>query len=424
VKAIAMGLVDKIVSKALGRTVFPGEIVVVNVDALYAHDGTAHLVVEAIDRELETTTQLKLRDSAHFFIDHAAPAPHIAVASVHKLMREFSAKYNVRLFEAGWGICHQVVVEEGLVRPGMIVIATDSHAPTIGAFGVYATGVGSTDAAIALVYGETWLRVPETHLVRLTGHAPEGVTSKDIALYVLGEVKSDGMLGKVVEYRGDFLKHLSMDSRMTLTNMSTEMGAESAIMPVDEVTREWLASNGYGVFREVEWNDPGEFGDELVVEVNRLEPLVAEPPDVDNVKAVTELEGIEVDQVFVGSCTNGRLEDIKVVASMLKGKKVRVRCIVIPASRKVYLESIRRGYAEILLRAGCIIGPPTCGPCVGAHMGILAEGEVAVSTSNRNFPGRMGHKDSKVYLASPAVAAATAIEGKIADPRKHIHPGC
>lgn len=416
---IAVGLADKILSKVLGRTAFPGEIVVVSLDALYMHDGTAHLVIETIYKELETTAQLKLKESAHIFIDHAAPAPHIAAASVHKLMRKFSAKYHLRLFEAGWGISHQVVVEEGLVKPGMVVIATDSHTPTIGALGIYAVGVGSTDAAIALVYGKTWLRVPETHLVTLTGRAPKGVTSKDIALYVLSEVKSDGMLGKAVEYRGDFLKCLSIDSRMTLTNMSTEMGAESAIMPVDEVTRKWLDSNGYGVFREVEWDDPGECIDELVVEVDKLEPLVAAPPDVDNVKAVSELEGVEVDQVFIGSCTNGRLEDIEIVASMLKGKKVRTRCIVIPASRKVYLESVRRGYAEILLQAGCIIGPPTCGPCVGAHMGMLAEEEVAVSTSNRNFPGRMGHKNSKVYLVSPVVAAAAAVEGKIADPRKY-----
>lgn len=420
-----MGLVDKIASKALGREVSPGEVIVVSLDAVYAHDGTTHLVVEALEKEFKWSGPLKASDRAYLFIDHAAPAPHVPAASVHKLMREFSRKYGLKLYEAGSGICHQVVVEEGIVRPGMVVIASDSHTPTVGAVGAYATGVGSTDIAVALLYGETWLRVPETHVVNLLGRPGAGVMGKDIVLHVIGEVKSDGMLGKAVEYRGEALRYLSMDSRMTLTNMATEMGAESAIMPVDEVTRKWLSENGYAVHREVDWDKPGEYVDELVVEVDKLDPLVAAPPDVDNVKSIIEVEGVEVDQVFIGSCTNGRLEDIEVAARILRGKRVKngVRCIVTPASRRVYLEAVKRGYVEALLQAGCVVGPPTCGPCVGAHMGLLAEGEVAVSTSNRNFPGRMGHKNSSVYLASPAVAAASALEGKIVDPRKYLRGG-
>jgi len=416
-----MGLIERIVSKAIGKNVSAGEIVVVNIDAVYAQDGTAPLVIDVVEKELELRKKIAA-ERAYFFIDHSSPAPHVAAATVHKEMRRFAKEYGVKLFDVGYGISHQVVVEDGLVRPGMIVVGADSHTPTIGAIGVYATGVGSTDAAIAMMFGVLWLKIPETVKVTLTGSLPKGVMSKDIALNIIGSVKTDGMLGKAVEFRGDTLKELSIDSRMTLTNMCTEMSAESAIIPVDNVTRNWLAERGYNVYREVDWEKEDGYVDEIVVEVSKLEPLVAAPPDVDNVKSVAEVDGVEVDQVFIGSCTNGRLEDIEIAARILHGRRVKegVRCIVSPASRKVYLEALRRGYIDVLANAGCIIAPPTCGPCVGAHMGLLAAGEVAVATTNRNFPGRMGHRDSKVYLSSPAVAAATAIEGKIADPRKYL----
>jgi 3-isopropylmalate/(R)-2-methylmalate dehydratase large subunit len=415
-----MPLVNAILSKALGRDVTPGEIVVVGVDAVYAHDGTAPLIIDVFEKELETSAPA-LSARTYFFIDHAAPAPHVAAATVHARMREFAESKGVKLFDVGSGISHQVVVEEGVVQPGMVVLGADSHTPTIGALGVYGVGVGSTDAAVAALYGSTWLRVPETVRVVLTGRLPKGVMSKDIALYILGEVKSDGMLGRAVEYRGDGLRELGIDARMTLTNMSTEMGAETAIIPVDGVTRAWLAERGFSVYREVDWGREEGYVDELVVEVDRLEPLVAAPPDVDNVKSVREVD-VEVDQVFIGSCTNGRLEDIEAAARILKGRRVKrgVRCIVAPASRRVLMEALRRGLAEALVEAGCVLAPPTCGPCIGAHMGVLAAGEAAVSTSNRNFTGRMGHKDSKVYLASPAVAAASALEGRIADPRSYL----
>lgn len=419
--ACVLALIDRIVSKALNKTVSPGDIVIVDIDAVYAQDGTAPLVIDAVEKELELKRKVAV-ERAFFFIDHSAPAPHVAAATVHKEMRRFAKEYGVRLFDVGYGISHQVVVEEGLVRPGMIVVGADSHTPTIGAIGVYATGVGSTDAAIAMMFGKLWLRVPETVKVMLCGSLARGVMSKDIALFILGEVKSDGMLGKAVEFRGEALKKLSIDSRMTLTNMCTEMSAESAIIPVDEVTRKWLTERGYNVFRGVEWDKEEGYVDELPIEVSKLEPLVAAPPDVDNVKSVNEISSIEVDQVFIGSCTNGRLEDIEVAARILHNRRVKegVRCIVAPASRKVYREALKRGYIDTLVEAGCVIAPPTCGPCVGAHMGLLASGEVAVATTNRNFPGRMGHRESKVYLASPAVATASAIEGRIADPRKYL----
>ncbi|MEM1736806.1 MAG: aconitase/3-isopropylmalate dehydratase large subunit family protein, partial [Ignisphaera sp.] len=309
------------------------------------------------------------------------------------------------------------------VRPGMIVMGADSHTPTVGALGLFALGVGSTDAAIAIAYGKQWVRVPPTMKIVLLGVPQIGVMSKDIILSIIGEFGTDGMIGKAVEFHGDTLRHLSMDARLTLTNMCTEMSAESAVIPVDDVTNAWLKERNFTHYRFIDY-DPkrSNFIDEAVFEVDKIEPVVAAPPDVDNVVTVNEVSNVEIDQVFVGSCTNGRLEDMEIVARILNKRKVHrnVRCIVSPASRRVYIEALKRGYIDIIVEAGCVIAPPTCGPCVGAHMGILGEDEIAVSTTNRNFPGRMGHKNSKVYLSSPAVAAASAIEGKIADPRKYL----
>jgi 3-isopropylmalate/(R)-2-methylmalate dehydratase large subunit len=417
-----MGLIDTLLSRVIGKEVSPGDIVIIDVDTVYAHDGTAPLVIEVLEKELGVK-KLYAADKTYFFIDHSAPAPHVSAAHVHREMRRFASKYAIRLFDVGYGICHQVVVEEGIVRPGMVVMGADSHTPTIGALALYSLGVGSTDAAIAIAYGKQWVRVPPTVNIVLSGIPPRGVTSKDIILNIIGELGTDGMLGKAVEFNGDTLKHLSVDSRLTLTNMCTEMGAESAVIPLDEITLKWLEGKGVTPYRYVDYDyKKSEFVEEIVFEVDKMGPVVAAPPDVDNVVGVEEVEKVEVDQVFIGSCTNGRLEDIELAAKILRNRKVhpRVRCIVAPASRRVYVEALRKGYVDILLEAGCIVAPPTCGPCVGAHMGLLAEGEVAVSTSNRNFPGRMGHKNSKVYLASPAVAAASAVEGRIADPRRYL----
>jgi 3-isopropylmalate/(R)-2-methylmalate dehydratase large subunit len=417
-----LGLIDILLSKAVGKEVSPGDIVIVDLDAIYAHDGTAPLVIEVLEKELGIE-KLYAVNKAYFFIDHSAPAPHTAAAQVHREMRRFASRYSIHLFDVGYGICHQVVVEEGIVRPGMVVMGADSHTPTIGALALYSIGVGSTDAAIAIAYGKQWVRVPPTVKITLSGVPPRGIMSKDIILSIIGELGTDGMLGKAAEFHGDTLKHLSMDSRLTLTNMCTEMSAESAIIPLDSIAMQWLESKGIAPYRYVDY-DPKrtEFVDEIIFEVEKIEPVVAAPPDVDNVVSIGEVGNTEVDQVFIGSCTNGRLEDIEIATRILKSRRVhpRVRCIVAPASRNVYREAQRRGYIDTLLEAGCTVAPPTCGPCVGAHMGLLAEGEVAVSTSNRNFPGRMGHKNSKVYLASPAVAAASAIEGRIADPRKYL----
>jgi len=417
-----LGYTEALLSKIVGRSVVAGDIVVVEPDVIYMHDGTAQLIIEVVEKELKAE-KLAAAGRAYMFVDHAAPAPHVAAATVHKAMRAFSRRFGIRLYDVGWGISHQVVVDEGIVRPGMAVIATDSHTPTIGALGLYALGVGSTDAAVALVYGKTWVRVPESYKIELRGRPATAVTSKDVALHLLSLVKADGLLGKSAEFYGDGLHWFSVDQRLTLTNMCTEMGAETAVIPPDEVTLKWLEQRGIEAVRRVNYAPKaGDFTDEIVVELNKLEPLIAVPPDVDNVRSVSEVEGVEVDQVFIGSCTNGRLEDLRLAAAVLKGRRVRegTRCIVAPASKRVFEDALREGIIEVLISAGCTVAPPTCGPCVGAHMGILASGEVAVSTTNRNFPGRMGHKDSKVFLASPLTAAAAAVEGRISDPRKYI----
>jgi len=418
---MGLTLTEKILSHAVGRTVNPGEIIVTEVDLVYAHDGTAPLAIQVLSNELRF---IKVFDPGKvvFVIDHAAPSPSINVSKVHKLMRDFSYSFRVKLYDVGNGICHQLIPEEGLVKPGMIIVGADSHTVTLGAFAAFAIGVGSTDAAIAIAYGKIWLKIPEIVKIAIEGNLPRGVYSKDIILYMLKTIKSDGMTYKSVEFHGKTLQKLSMDARMTLTNMCTEIGAKAALIPVDAVTKQWFEERGIYNIKELRPDTNAEYSDELLFDISNLEPQIALPPNVDNVKSISEVEGLEIDQVFIGSCTNGRYEDLLVVAKILNKHKVnpRVRCIIIPASRNIYLKALRHDIIEKLLQAGCVIGPPTCGPCIGAHMGLLAEDEIAISTSNRNFIGRMGHKRSKVYLASPATAAASAIEGKITDPRKYI----
>jgi len=411
-------LTEKLFEAKLGRAPETGEIVVVSVDLVYAHDGTFTL---ALDVMKETPLLGRVFDPKRvaLFIDHAAPAPTVAAALVHSVMRRFAKEHGVRLFDVGAGISHQVVADEGLIKPGMFVVGADSHTVTGGAFAAFATGVGSTDAAIAMATGKLWMRVPEQVRLKLSGEAPGYIMGKDIVLTIIGMVRSDGMIYKAVEFQGEGLKNISIDSRMTISNMAVEMGAKVGLFPSDAVTREWYRAN-HGI--EVPLLEPdtrAEYDEELELELPRLEPVVAAPPNVDNVKPVREVEGIEVDQVFIGSCTNGRYEDYVAAARILKGRKVKegVRCIAVPASRKVYERLLRNGIIDILVEAGCFVAFGTCGPCIGAHLGLLGESEVAVSTTNRNFTGRMGHKESKVYLASPATAAAAAVTGRITDPR-------
>lgn len=396
---------EKILAKASGKKkVEPGEFVVANVDFVFAHDGTAPLMIDVIEEF--GVKSLKMINKSALFIDHAAPSPSVQSSILHKKMREFASRFGIKLFEAGEGVCHQVVIDNQLIKAGHVVTGADSHTTIHGSVGAFAVGVGSTDAAFALTSGKLWFKVPESMKITLKGSLGKAVSSKDIALALLREIGTDGATYMAMEYHDELEPRLSLSSRATISNLSAEMGAKAGIFPQEPFTPD---INAHYV-REIE------------LECSVLEPLVAKPPLPANVVPVSEVEGLEVDEVFIGSCTNGRLEDLETAARILKGKKVKegVRCIVIPASRKVYLDALEKGIIEDLVKAGCIIGPPTCGPCVGAHMGLLAPGEVALSTANRNFTGRMGDPNAKIYLASPATAAASALEGRITDPRKHF----
>lgn len=413
-------MTEKILAKRLGRVPSPGEHIVAPVDYVYMHDGTFPLALRVLN-EAGLVDQVD-PSRLVLFIDHAAPAPSVAAALVHQEMRRFAAKHGVRLYDVGRGISHQVMVEEGYAKPWRIILGADSHTVTLGAVGAFATGVGSTDAAIAAASGRIWLRVPEQVRVRISGYElPPGVMGKDVALGLIHELGANGAIYKALEFQGE-LSALSLSSRLTISNMVVEAGAKLGLFPVDSLAAKSLLEE-YGVDAPRLYPDPGaEYSDELELELHGLEPLVAAPPRVDNVKPVTEVEGVEVDQVFIGSCTNGRYEDFLAAARILRGRRVRegVRCIAVPASRPIFQRLVASGVIEVLTGAGCVVTYGTCGPCLGAHFGLLGEDEVVVSTSNRNFVGRMGHPSSRIYLASPVTAAAAAVAGKVTDPREYM----
>jgi homoaconitate hydratase family protein len=409
---------EKVFSRASGKDAYSGDLVIAGVDGAMAHDGTALLAIEAFKemdgKELWNPSRVAL------VIDHVSPSATEAFSGVHKAMREFAFKHGANFYEVGSGVCHQLMIESGLAYPGGLVVGSDSHTCTYGAIGAFATGIGSTEMAAVFLSGKLWFRVPETMKIVIEGELPSMVFPKDVILKIVGTVKADGATYKAIEFQGSPVRAMDVEGRLTLSNMAVEMGAKTGIIEPDAKTLRHLASLGHKPHEGFKSDGDAEYSEELNFEVSNLEPQVACPHTVDNVKSVTDVEGIEVNQVFLGSCTNGRLYDLRIAAEILKGKRVKrgVRMIVAPASRRVYLQALREGLVEAFLDAGCAVCNPGCGPCAGAHQGILASGDVCVSTSNRNFRGRMGSKDAEVYLASPATAAVTAVEGKITDPRR------
>ncbi|MGC9514197.1 3-isopropylmalate dehydratase large subunit [Methanocrinis sp.] len=406
---------EKIFSRASGHRAEAGEIVEAEVDRAMSHDGTSVLAIKAF-REMGSK---RVWDPERIVVpfDHIVPANNSTAADLQREVRLWVRDQGiVHFYEGGRGICHQVFPEEGFALPGTLVVGADSHSCTYGAFGAFGTGVGATDMAEIYSRGRLWFKVPETVGVRVSGKLGEGVLAKDLTLMLVGAIGADGATYKALEYVGETIEALSISGRMTLCNMGVEMGAKAAIVPPDEVTENFLRGRARKPGQPV-LSDPDSYDSEMEFDVSELEPMVAAPFRVDNVRPVSEFAGTEVDQVFIGTCTNGRYEDLEVAARILKGREVKMRTLVIPASREVLLQAISTGVIETLAKAGAMIGTPGCGPCLGAHMGVLAEGEVCLSTANRNFPGRMG-KGGLVYLASPATAAATAIEGKIRDPRE------
>lgn len=411
---MGMTLVEKILARAANlKRVSPGDIIIVNVDIAMSHDTTTPLAIKPF---FEIPDSVFDKNKIVICFDHVVPPANINAAILHKKIRDFIKKLglvNVHME----GVCHQILAEKYVI-PGYVVIGADSHTCTHGALGAFATGVGSTDIATVYALGKIWLRVPESFKINIEGRLKKGVCAKDVILYIIGEMGADGAVYKSIEFSGRVVKDFSISSRLTLTNMVIEMGAMNGIIEADEKTFEYTGGRGipFKSDKDAEYEEVFNF------DVSNLEPQVACPHNVDNVTDISEVEGIEIDQAFIGTCTNGRVEDIEIAARILDGRRVKsnVRLIVTPASNRVYMECLRRGYIQKLLEAGAIVTNPGCGACLGRHQGVLAPGEVCVSTSNRNFMGRMGSPEAKIYLASPAVAAASAVEGRIADPRRYL----
>ncbi len=409
---------EKIISEHAGRELKAGDISVVDVDLVMSQDGTGPLAVNQIKKM--GFDSVKNPERSIFFIDHAAPSPRRELSNSHLLLRDFSKRTGAILSDVGRGICHQILVED-YVCPGDIVIGGDSHTCTSGALGAFATGMGSTDIAVGYTLAKTWLKVPDTIKVNFNGILNEGVYAKDIIIYLISKITSDGATYRAIEFGGQVSERMDMDGRFTISNMAVEAGAKTGIFKSDDITRKYLEERGRGnCFKSIYADNDALYEKVIDIDCRIIEPMVSQPHTVDNAIPVIELEKVIVDQVFIGTCTNGRLSDLRIAADILKGKKVAegVRLLVVPASKEIYIEAIREGLIEIFIESGAAIQNPGCGPCVGIHQGILADGEVCLSTQNRNFKGRMGNPDAFIYLSSPATAAWSAVKGYISDPRE------
>ena len=408
-------LVEKIISNHAGKAVKAGELVIANVDVCAVQDGTGPLTVQ----EFKKLGKDKLYNPERtiLFIDHASPSPKKELSNMHTILRDFSKEYGAVLSEVGSGVCHQRLVET-FVNPTEILVGADSHTCTSGALGAFATGMGSTDVAVAMALGKTWLKVPQTFKIVVNGKFQEGICSKDLMLHLIGMIGADGATYKALEFSGETIENMCMSERFTLANMAVEAGAKCGLFVPDEKTKEFLASRGReDKFKEIKPDEDAIY--ERIIEINAedIEHTVSCPHTVDNTKLATELNDVKVHQVYVGTCTNGRIEDMRTVANILKGKKVHsdVRMLICPASKDVYKQALQEGLLEIFIDSNATILPPGCGPCVGIHAGILADDEVCLTTQNRNFQGRLGNTKGYIYLSSPYVAAYSAINGYISN---------
>ena len=415
-----MNITEKILAKASGKkAVHPGEIVDANVDMVMVHDLTGPLAVEAFKKI--GVQKVWNNKKIVVILDHQVPAESVKAAELHKTMRQFAKDQNLQIYDVGkGGICHQVMPEKGHVTPGSVIVGADSHTCTYGAFGAFATGIGSTEAAAVFATGKIWFKVPPTIKVNVKGNFKKFVTSKDLILTIIGNMGVDGAIYKSTEFTGPTIKKMGIAGRMTLCNMAVEMGAKNGIIEPDETTSKFLEGRVKSLpdFKTLQSDKDAVYERTVEFDVSKMVPQVACPSSVDNVKAVSEVGNIPIEQAFIGSCTNGRIEDLRLAAEVLKGKRVKdgVRALVIPASQEVYRQALNEGLLEIFTDAGAIVCGSACGPCLGGHIGLLAAGESCISTSNRNFIGRMGSTQASVYLASPATVAASAVAGKLTDP--------
>ena len=411
---------EKILSEHSGRDAKADDFVISKVDLCLLQDGTGPLAV----RQLELLGIKKVVNPSGIavFLDHAAPCPRKELANDHITLRNFAKKTGCYLFEVGEGVCHQLM-SELFTSPGDVLIGADSHTCTGGALGAFATGMGSTDVAVAMGLGKTWLRIPRTFRILVNGKFPAGVYAKDFMLYLIGTLGAEGATYRALEFTGEAMEALPMSERLVISNMVVEAGAKAGIFPSDRVTKAYLKQHGReNRFKQVKSDKDAKFEKEIKIEVDKLAPMISLPHTVDNVKPVDKIGKVKIHQVFIGSCTNGRIEDLRVVADLWKGRKRNpdTRVIITPASKDVYMNAAKEGLLEIFLDFDAIVTNPGCGACVGVHGGILGDGEVCLSTSNRNFLGRMGNPKGFVYLASPATAAVSAIKGEIADPREYF----
>lgn len=418
---MGMTMTQKILAKHAGKdSVRAGELIMADLDLVLGNDITSPVAI--LEFEKLKIDKVFDKDKVAIVPDHFTPNKDIKAAEQCKCIRKFAKDKEItNYFEVGeMGIEHALIPEKGLAVPGDVIIGADSHTCTYGALGAFSTGVGSTDMAAGMATGKAWFKVPSAIKFVLKNKPAKWISGKDIILHIIGKIGVDGALYKSMEFCGDGLDYLSMDDRFTMANMAIEAGAKNGIFPVDDKTIEYVKNHSTKKYEEFKADDDAEYDSVMEVDLSTLKPTISFPHLPDNTREIDEAEGIEIDQVVIGSCTNGRISDLKITADILRGKKVKkgIRVIVFPGTQKIYLEALEKGYIKDIVEAGAIFSTPTCGPCLGGHMGILAEGERAISTTNRNFVGRMGHVKSEVYLSSPAVAAASALTGKITNPEK------
>lgn len=418
---MSMTISEKILASKCGKAeISAGDIIIADIDIAMVHDLTGPLTIEAFNK----MNREHVWDPEKIVIpmDHQSPADSIESAENHKIMRKFKEEEGIENFyDINNGVCHQVLPENGHILPGNLVVGTDSHTCTHGALGAFATGIGSTDMAMVFATGKLWFKVPETIQFNISGELNKNIMSKDVILNIIGQVGADGATYKACEFTGETVADMSIDSRMTMSNMAIEMGGKTGLIEVDEKTKDYLKNRTNEEYKIYNTDRDSESLEIINIDVDDLEPQIACPHNVDNVKNISDIDE-DIDQVFLGSCTNGRLEDLKIAAEILKGKEIssKVRMLVIPASKLVYLEALKSGYIETFIKANATVCNPCCGPCLGGHIGIIGADEVSISTSNRNFKGRQGSVDGEVYLSSPAVAAASAITGKITNPNEIV----
>jgi len=422
---LLLNITEKILARASGKTkVSPDDVIFANVDKVMVHDVSGPGVIAVFEKLKKTGMKIeKLWAPEKVWVaeDHFVPAADKISAQNVVLLTQFTKEYGIeKHFKYGmgqYGICHTLSHEEAMVLPGEVYVGGDSHTNTTGALGAFAAGLGHTDVAYVLLNGKIWFKVPETIYFKLNGKLPDYVMAKDLILKIIGDIGTDGGAYKTMQFGGSGISEMSVEERLTLTNMTTEAGAKSGIIEPDQKLRDYLAQRGATSYSEVHGDSDAQYEKIYEYEASELDPIVAKPFSPENVTVARELSSISLDKAYIGSCTGAKLEDLRAVAKILKGRKVKIRTEVLPAAISIFRKAMDEGLLKIFMDAGAMVGPPTCGACCGAHMGVLAKDEVCISTTNRNFPGRMGHVESKTYLASPLVAAASAITGKITDPR-------